>query len=33
MKFIDYDFARYGSTAERKRLIERWDREIGALAQ
>ncbi len=31
MKFIEYDFARYGSAAERKRLIERWDREIGSL--
>ena len=31
MKFIDYDFAKYGAAAERKRLIERWDREIGSL--
>ncbi len=31
MKLIDYDFARYGRSAERRRLIERWDREIGAL--
>jgi iron(III) transport system substrate-binding protein len=29
IKLIDYDFAKYGSSAERKRLIERWDREIG----
>ncbi|MCC7271517.1 MAG: iron ABC transporter substrate-binding protein, partial [Alphaproteobacteria bacterium] len=31
MKLIEYDFARYGRAAERKRLIERWDREIGSL--
>lgn len=31
MKLIDYDFARYGQSAERKRLIERWEREVGAL--
>ena len=31
MKLIDYDFVKYGSTAERKRLLERWDREVGSL--
>ena len=31
IRLIEYDFARYGRTAERRRLIERWDREIGAL--
>jgi iron(III) transport system substrate-binding protein len=30
VKVINYDFAKYGSAAERKRLLERWDREIGA---
>lgn len=30
-KLIDYDFAKYGKSAERKRLIERWEREVGAL--
>jgi iron(III) transport system substrate-binding protein len=30
MKLIDYDFAKYGRAAERKRLIERWEREVGA---
>ncbi len=25
---INYDFAKYGSSAERKRLIEKWDREV-----
>ena len=27
-KLISYDFAKYGSSAERKRLIEKWDREV-----
>lgn len=31
IRLIEYDFARYGRAAERRRLIERWDREIGAL--
>lgn len=31
IKFIDYDYARYGQSAERKRLIERWEREVNAL--
>ena len=26
---IDYDFARFGNAETRRRLIERWDREIG----
>jgi len=30
IKVIDYDFAKYGSSAERKRLLERWEREINA---
>jgi iron(III) transport system substrate-binding protein len=29
IKLIDYDSAKYGASAERKRLIERWDREVG----
>ncbi|MCK8779742.1 ABC transporter substrate-binding protein [Rhizobium sp. NTR19] len=32
IKLIDYDFATYGDPATRKRLLERWDREIGANA-
>ena len=28
MKLIDYDFAKYGSAAERTRLLSRWTREI-----
>ena len=30
IKLINYDFAKYGSSAERKRLLERWDKEIAA---
>ena len=30
VKVIDYDFAKYGSSAERKRLLERWEKEINA---
>jgi iron(III) transport system substrate-binding protein len=33
IKLIDYDFAKYGTTAERKRLLERWDREVGSQAK
>src|SRR5205809_2249243 len=28
IKFIDYDFAKYGSSAERKRLLAKWDSEV-----
>jgi iron(III) transport system substrate-binding protein len=30
IKVIDYDFAKYGSSAERRRLLERWEKEINA---
>ena len=30
IKLISYDFAKYGAAAERKRLLERWDREVGS---
>jgi iron(III) transport system substrate-binding protein len=30
MKLIDYDFAKYGSSAERRRLIERWEKDVNA---
>jgi iron(III) transport system substrate-binding protein len=30
LKLIDYDFAKYGSAAERKRLIEKWEKDIGS---
>jgi iron(III) transport system substrate-binding protein len=28
IKLINYDFAKYGSAEERKRLLARWDAEI-----
>ncbi len=31
LKLIDYDFVKYGSSAERKRLLKRWDDEVGSL--
>ncbi|APW40455.1 iron ABC transporter substrate-binding protein [Rhodoferax koreense] len=31
IKLIDYDFVKYGSTAERSRLLAKWDKEVGAL--
>jgi iron(III) transport system substrate-binding protein len=30
IKLINYDFAKYGSSEERKRLLSRWDKDIGA---
>lgn len=30
VKLVNYDFKKYGSSAERKRLIERWEREVNA---
>ena len=31
IKLIKYDFAKYGSAAERKRLIERWEKEVNSI--
>ena len=31
IRLIEYDFAKYGASAERRRLIERWDREVNSL--
>ena len=31
IKLINYDFAKYGSSAERNRLLKKWDAEVGAL--
>jgi len=28
IKFIDYDFAKYGSSEVRRRLLSRWDNEV-----
>jgi iron(III) transport system substrate-binding protein len=33
IKLINYDSAKYGSTQERKRLLERWEKEINANAR
>jgi iron(III) transport system substrate-binding protein len=33
IKLIDYNFALYGSSEERTRLLQRWDAEIGSLPQ
>lgn len=30
---IDYDFAKYGSSDERKRLLQKWDEEVSVLPQ
>ncbi len=32
VKLIDYNFQKYGASAERQRLLARWDKEIGAIA-
>ncbi len=31
IKLIDYDFKKYGSSAERKRLLKKWDDEVSTL--
>ena len=31
IKFINYDYAKYGASAERKRLITKWEKEVNAL--
>ncbi|MFM8636331.1 MAG: iron ABC transporter substrate-binding protein, partial [Betaproteobacteria bacterium] len=33
VRLIKYDFEKYGKAAERRRLLERWNREIGALSR
>ncbi|MDH3669133.1 MAG: ABC transporter substrate-binding protein [Paracoccaceae bacterium] len=33
IKLIDYDFAKYGSSDERKRLLKKWDDEVSVLPQ
>ncbi|PYN81223.1 MAG: iron ABC transporter substrate-binding protein [Candidatus Rokuibacteriota bacterium] len=30
IKLISYDFAKYGASAERKRLLDRWEREVNS---
>jgi iron(III) transport system substrate-binding protein len=31
VKLINYDFAKYGSSAERNRLLQKWDKEVSTL--
>ena len=31
IKFIDYDYAKYGASAERKRLIAKWEKDVNSL--
>ncbi len=31
VKLIDFDFAKYGSSAERRRLLSKWDKEVKSL--
>ena len=33
IKLITYDFKKYGSSAERKRLLKKWDDEVKSLPQ
>lgn len=33
IKLIDYDFTKYGSSEERKRLLKKWDDEVSTLPQ
>ena len=33
IKLIDYDFVKYGSSDERKRLLQKWDDEVSTLPQ
>jgi iron(III) transport system substrate-binding protein len=31
IKLIDYDFAKYGASAERRRLLAKWDQDVKSL--
>ena len=31
IRFINYDYAKYGASAERKRLISKWEKDVNAL--
>ena len=33
IKLIDYDYAKYGQVAERRRLIQAWEQRVRALPQ
>jgi iron(III) transport system substrate-binding protein len=32
-KMVDYDYAKYGKSTERRRLIERWEKEVNSIAR
>ena len=32
IKLINYDYAKYGQTAERRRLIQRWEKEVNSIS-
>ena len=31
IRFIDYDYAKYGASAERRRLIAKWEKDVNSL--
>ena len=33
IKFVAYDYAKYGASAERRRLIARWEKEVNSVAR
>ncbi len=33
IRLIDYDFAKFGSSDERKRLLQKWDEDVSTLPQ
>jgi iron(III) transport system substrate-binding protein len=33
IKLIQYDFKKYGSSAERKRLLDKWEKEVNSIAK
>ena len=33
LTLIDYDFKKYGSSHERKRLLQKWDEDVSTLPQ
>ncbi len=33
VKLVNYDFKKYGSSAERRRIIEKWEKEVNSLSR
>lgn len=33
VRLIKYDFEKYGKSAERRRLLKRWNKEVGSLSK